>query len=197
MKISFNYLSQKKWDNITSNYNSTRIERLGSVSVDLIKSSNSQNQRKVYSDTYNFLLDNDNLIDSAEGNVLVNLLSEMEDTNDTSKYIDDIIVNADDRRYTEIIKYIVKLKKPNNSLGYDIANVIYNIEIKGYNANNKKNIISGYNILLNNKDSKEFHSIIVRLKNTLNHDESIRIISQDSGKSRSDIVKLFDEIEMR
>lgn len=84
------------------------------------------------------MLDNDNLIDSAEGNVLVNLLSEMEDTNDTSKYIDDIIVNADDRRYTEIIKYIVKLKKPNNSLGYDIANVIYNIEIKGYNANNKK-----------------------------------------------------------
>lgn len=197
LKISFNYLSQKKWDNITSNYNSTRIERLGSVSVDLIKSSNSQNQRKVYSDTYNFLLDNDNLIDSAEGNVLVNLLSEMEDTNDTSKYIDDIIVNADDRRYTEIIKYIVKLKKPNNSLGYDIANVIYNIEIKGYNSNNKKNIVSGYNILLNNKDNKEFHSIIVRLKNTLNHDESIRIISQDIGKSRSDIVKLFDEIETR
>ncbi|RHA81599.1 hypothetical protein DW918_02710, partial [Eubacterium ventriosum] len=67
-------------------------------------------------------------------------------------------------------------------------------------------------ILLNNKDNKEFHSIIVRLKNTLNHDESIRIvrlkntlnhdesiriISQDIGKSRSDIVKLFDEIEMR
>ena len=81
--------------------------------------------------------------------------------------------------------------------GYDIANVIYNIEIKGYNSNNKKNIVSGYNILLNNKDNKEFHSIIVRLKNTLNHDESIRIISQDIGKSRSDIVKLFDEIEMR
>ena len=38
--------------------------------------------------------------------------------------------------------------------------MIYNIEIKGYNSNNKKNIVSGYNILLNNKDNKEFHSII-------------------------------------
>ena len=86
---------------------------------------------------------------------------------------------------------------PDNSLGYDISKVIYDIEIKGYNSNNEKNIISGYNILVKNKDNKEFHSIIVRLKNTLNHDEAIDIISSNSEKTRSEIIELFDQIEMR
>lgn len=197
LRLSLNYLSQRKWDSIIASYNSTQIERLGSVSEDLIESARTQNESKVYEDTYKFLLDNDNLIDSAEGNVLINLLDKMDDSIDISGYIDDIIINADDRRYGEIIKNMMKLKEPDNSLGYDISKVIYDIEIKGYNSNNEKNIISGYNILVKNKDNKEFHSIIVRLKNTLNHDEAIDIISSNSEKTRSEIIELFDQIEMR
>lgn len=197
LRLSLNYLSQRKWDSIIASYNSTQIERLGSVSEDLIESARTQNESKVYEDTYKFLLDNDNLIDSAEGNVLINLLDKMDDSIDISGYIDDIIINADDRRYGEIIKNMMKLKEPDNSLGYDISKVIYDIEIKGYNSNNEKNIISGYNILVKNKDNKEFHSIIVRLKNTLNHDEAIDVISSNSEKTRSEIIELFDQIEMR
>lgn len=197
LRLSLNYLSQRKWDSIVETYNSTQIERLGSVSADLIESSRTQNESKVYEDTYKFLLDNDNLIDSAEGSVLINLLDKMDDSIDISGYIDDIIINADDRRYSDIIKNIVKLKEPDQSLGYDISKAIYDIEIKGYSSNNEKNIISGYNILVNNKDNKEFHSIIVRLKNTLNHDEAINIISNYTEKTRSEIIEFFDEIEMR
>lgn len=197
LRLSLNYLSQRKWDSIVETYNSTQIERLGSVSADLIESARTQNESKVYEDTYKFLLDNDNLIDSAEGSVLINLLDKMDDSIDISGYIDDIIINADDRRYSDIIKNIVKLKEPDQSLGYDISKAIYDIEIKGYSSNNEKNIISGYNILVNNKDNKEFHSIIVRLKNTLNHDEAINIISNYTEKTRSEIIEFFDEIEMR
>lgn len=197
LRLSFNYLSQRKWDSITSNYNSTQIERLGSVSEDLIQASNSQNQSKVYESTYKFLLENDNLIDSAEGNVLINLLEKLDESMDTSEYIDNLIKNADDRRYGEIIKNIVKLRPQKQCLGYSISKAIYDIELKGYNVQNKENILFGYNLLIKNKDNKEFHSIIVRLKNTLNHDEAVRIISEDTGKTRSEVMQLLDEIETR
>lgn len=197
LRLSLNYLSQKKWDSIIETYNSTQIERLGSVCEDLIESARVQNENKVFENTYNFLLSNDNMIDSAEGDVLINLLDKMDDSIDKSGYIDDIIINADDRRYSEIIKNMIKLEDPKNSLGYDISKVIFDIEIKGDSSKNESNIISGYNILVENKDNKEFHSIIVRLKNTLNHDEAINIISNNLGITRGEIIEFFDEIEMR
>ena len=197
LRLSLNYLSQKKWDSITKTYNSTQIERLGSVSKDLLESSGEQNKSKVYENTYNFLLANDDLIDSAEGNVLINLLDEIDDTSDVSGYVDSIIINADDRRYGEIIKNIVKLKVKNKSLGYDISKAIYDIEIKGYNSNNENSIMAGFDLLEKNKNNKKFKSIIDRLKNTLNHDESISVISRKKKKSRGDIIKFFNDMEKR
>ena len=197
LRLSLNYLSQKKWDSITKTYNSTQIERLGSVSKDLLESSGEQNKSKVYENTYNFLLANDDLIDSAEGNVLINLLDEIDDTSDVSGYVDSIIINADDRRYGEIIKNIVKLKVKNKSLGYDISKAIYDIEIKGYNSNNENSIMEGFDLLEKNKNNKRFKSIIDRLKNTLNHDESISVISRKKKKSRGDIIKFFNDMEKR
>lgn len=197
LRISLNYLSQKKWDKLVATYNSTQIERLGSVAEDLIDSSNIKNQTVIYENTYKFLCENDNLIDAAEGSVLVNLLDKMDESIDISNYVDEIIVNADDRRYGEIIKQIVKLSPNGKCLGYEISKAIYDIEIKGYNSQNAKSVMDGYGILVNNSENKEFHSVIVRLKNTLNHDDAINIISEETGKSRTEIREFFDGIELR
>lgn len=192
--VSYNYLSQKKWEAIKENYNGTKIERLGTIGNDLIQSTPEIQRGKVYEDAYNFLLNNDGMIDSAEATVLVSMLESISDKRKLSDYINDIVKNADERRYGDIVKEIFKLDPGEDCIGYNISEAIYNIEMYGYNDDNIDNIMNGYELLQKYRDNNEFHSIIVRLKNTLNHDDVIKMISRENGKTRIEIKEEFESI---
>ena len=192
--LSYNNLSQKKWEAIKQDYNSTKIERLGLIGNDLIQSTPQLGRGKVYEDAYQFLLSNDGMIDSAEATVLVSMLESINDEDQLSQYINDIVKNADERRYGDIVKEIFKLDPGDNCIGYNISAAIYGIEMYGYNQDNIDNIMKGHNLLKKYKGEEEFHAIIVRLRNTLNHDEVINMISEQTGETRIEIKEKFEKI---
>ena len=135
------------------------------------------------------------MIDSAEATVLVSMLENVSDKRKLSNYINDIVKNADERRYGDIVKEIFKLDPGEDCIGYNISEAIYNIEMYGYNADNIDNIMKGYELLQKYRENNEFHSIIVRLKNTLNHDDVIKMISGENGKTRIEIKEEFESIQ--
>jgi serine/threonine protein kinase len=195
--ISLNYLSQKKWNALVNNYNATQIEKLGKTANDLMSSTPSGGKGRVYENTVEFLMKNDGVIDSAEAKILVDLLEQIESKESLTKYINQLIQNADDRRYGDISTEIVRLEPGDNCIGYNIAAAIYNVEVNGNKQKNTKNIINSYEVLNKYKDNNDFKSIVIRLKNTLDHDDIIGIISNEIGVSRSELRLLFDGIETR
>ncbi|MEE1304825.1 MAG: protein kinase [Agathobacter sp.] len=193
--LSVNVLAQKKWDQIQENYNSTKVEKLGGITKELIESSAVIQRAGVYEEVYEFLLEDDGYIDSAEASILVNLLDSISNKDDLSKYIDELLLHSDERRYGEIAKEIVRLDPGQDCVGYNIAEAIYNIELYSHLGENRINIVNGFKVLEKYKDKEKFAPILVRLKNTLDHDTTISVLQDELDISRVEIKELFQEID--
>lgn len=173
------YFSSKKWDNMIATYNGMQIDRFKTVTDDYMKVSPDTKKQTIYEETANFLYNDDSLIDYSEAKALVVLLENINDQSSLTRYIDDILTRADERRYGDIFAEIVKLQPDNPSEGYIMAEAVYNIERVTNSQKNTESIISGYEILKRNEKNQKFKSIVIRLKNTLNHDDKIKQIVND------------------
>jgi len=99
-----------------------------------------------------------------------------------------IMQNANPQEFRGISIEIIKLESVKDSIGYELAAAIYNVEV------GRTNITEAYEILISHQENIKFRNAVVKLKNVLDNDENIRIISEEMGISRSIIKNNFQNI---
>ncbi len=181
-------IAEDKWDNLTSNYNVTQFHKLETIASDLMKTVPTGRFNETYTMIAKFTYE-DGDISSQEASLLVSLFVNTANEKYQCEYIDEIMQNANIKDFKEISTEIIKLNINNTCIGYELATAIYNAEV------GKTEILSAYDTLKNCKDNAEFKNAIIKLKNVLDNDETIRIISEYEGVARSEVQTFFFDIK--
>lgn len=182
-------MAQRKWDNITSNYNSTQFHRLEENANDLIDTAPSNQVSDIYDKIAIFTYKDDD-ISEYEATMLVELLQKVNNKSQLPKHIDEIMQYADAKKFKEISREIVKFEEVSNSIGYELAQAIFNVEI------GKTGILEAYQTLQTYQGNKEFSNAIIKLKNVLDNDKNIKMISDSEGVTRQEIQDFFKSIAL-
>lgn len=177
-------IAEDKWDSLTADYNVTQFYKLETIANDLIKTAPNGKTDDTYSKIAAFTY-SDGDIDEQEAAMLVDLLGKMSNSEYMCRYIDELMQNANTKNFKEISTDIVKLNTEYNCAGYELAKAIYNTEV------GKTEIIGSYETLKKYKDDHAFKNAVIKLKNVLDNDESIRMISEHENTTRVEIKKLF------
>ena len=180
-------IAQDKWNNLIVNYNVTQFYKLETIASDLMKTAPNGKANDTYSMISAFTY-SDGDIDEQEAVMLLKFLEDMSDNEHTAEYIDQIMQNANTKNFKEISTGIVKLGAEYDCIGYELAKSIYNVEV------GKAGIIEAYETLTKCKNNSNFKNAVIKLKNVLDNDENIRIISESEGTVRSKIQEFFKEI---
>ena len=122
--------------------------------------------------------------------MLTELLQKIKDPQALPGRIDEIMKHADTRRFREISGAVVELGDVDGSAGYDLAYAIYSTESA------KTGIPEGYETLMEYQDNSEFRSAVVKLKNVLDNDDSIRTIAETCGITRQGVQDFFRTITL-
>ncbi|MCL2078614.1 MAG: protein kinase [Oscillospiraceae bacterium] len=181
-------IAEGKWDNLTSNYNDTQFYKMEEIAGDLIRTVPANRVDATYSKIAAFTYTGGGDISEFEGALLVRLLQQINNASLLPERIDEIMRNANTRRFREISTEIVKLQVTGESIGYDLARAIFNVEV------GKTELVAAYETLIEHQDNIEFRSAVVKLKNVLDNDEAIKTIAADTGRSRPEIQEFFKSV---
>lgn len=182
-------MAQRKWDNITSNYNSTQFNRLEENANDLIDTASLNQVNDIYDKIATFTYKDDD-ISEYEAIMLVELLQKVNNSNQLPRRVDEIMQYADAKKFKEVSKEIVKLGEVHDSIGYELAQAIFNVEV------GKTGILEAYQTLRTYQGNKEFSNAVIKLKNVLDNDKSIKMISDSEGVTRQEIQDFFKSIAL-
>lgn len=173
-------IAREKWDSLTADYNVTQFYKLKTVANDLMETTPSGRMDETYSMIAKFTY-SDGGIDEQEASMLLELLKDMSASEHMGQYIDEIMQYANTKKFKEISTDIVKLGVEYDCVGYELAKAIYNAEV------GKTEIIGAYETLKKHRDDSQFKNAVIKLKNVLDNDESIRMISEHEDTVRSEI----------
>ena len=95
---------------------------------------------------------------------------------------------ANTKNFKEISTGIVKLDSKYDCAGYELATAIYNAEV------GKTEIVNAYEVLKKYMDYDRLKNAVIKLKNVLDNDESIKMISEYEGTVKMEIQKFLDGI---
>jgi len=181
-------IAEGKWDALTSDYNETQFYRLEEVAKDLITTASSGRVDDTYAKIVSFTYRNAGDISEYEAAMLVSLLQQINNNNLLPERIDEIMRNANTKNFRGISTEIIKLDVTGESVGYDLARAIYNVEV------GKTEIVAAYETLQNHEDNAGFRNAVIKLKNVLDADENISIIATELGLSRPEIQSFFKSV---
>ena len=122
--------------------------------------------------------------------MLVELLQKINDNSQLPSRVDEIIQHGNTRAFKEISTEIVKLGNVNDSIGYELAQAIFNVEV------GQIGIVDAYQTLQAYQDNEQFHNAVIKLRNVLDNDENIKIISENLGITRQEIQDFFKSIAL-
>jgi serine/threonine protein kinase len=188
-RFSAFYIAEGKWNALTSSYNETQFYRLEEIAEDLIAAAPPSSVDDTYTKIAEFTY-KDGDISEYEATMLIDLLRQVNNDNLLSQRVDEIMRNANTRKFKEISAEIIKLDVTGESVGYDLAMAIINVEV------GKTEIIAAYQTLIEYQHNVEFHSAVIKLKNVLDNDENIAKIANGTGLSRPEIQSFFISTEM-
>lgn len=180
-------IAQRKWDNITAGYNDTQFYRLEEIAKELIITAPAGQVNTTYEKIAAFTYKG-NEISEYEAVMLAELLQKVNNSSLLPERVDEIMQHADTRKFKEISTEIVKLGEVNDSIGYELAQAIFNVEV------GKTGTLDAYRILQTYQDNREFRNAVIKLKNVLDNDESIKIISESENVTRQQIQNFFKNI---
>ncbi len=180
-------IAENKWETLKSDYNDTQFYQLEEISKDLITTATGNNVNDMYEEIASFTyLDGD--ISEYEAELLVSLLMEVNNQNLLPQRVDEIMQHANARNFKKISTDIISLGNVNNSIGYDLAKAIYNVEVS------KTEIVAAYQTLKEYQNEESYQNAIVKLKNVLDNDEYIDLITKETGINRQEIKEFFKSI---
>lgn len=180
-------IAGEKWKNITEEYNVTKFYKLKSIAEDLMKTAPNNQVEDTYSMIAKFTYADGN-IDVQEAEMLLSLLERMVGSEHMTEYIDEIMQYANTKNFKEISTGIVKLDSKYDCAGYELATAIYNAEV------GKTEIVNAYEVLKKYMDYDRLKNAVIKLKNVLDNDESIKMISEYEGTVKMEIQKFLDGI---
>lgn len=180
-------IAQRKWDSITINYNDTQFYRLEEVAKELITTAPAGQANSIYDEIAAFTYKG-NDISEYEAAMLAELLQKVNNSNLLPKRVDEIMQHADARKFKEVSTEIVRLGRVHDSIGYELAQAIFNVEV------GKTGIIDAYRVLQDYQDNKEFRNAVIKLRNVLDNDENIKAISESENLSRQQVQDFFKNI---
>ena len=183
-------VAERKWDDLTANYNDTQLYRLEAIADDLISTAPRNKIDETYESIARFTYQ-DGDISEYEAVMLVRLLAKIGDNSQLPGRIDEIMCNANTRKFKEISIEVVKLDPSGESVGYDLARAIFNAEV------GKTEIADAFETLVLYADETEFLHAVVKLKNVLDNDAYIKVISNSLGLSRPEIQEVFRYISAK
>lgn len=183
-------IARRKWDSITAGYNETQFSRLEEIAYDLLTTAPADRANSIYEKIAAFIRE-DNVISEYEAGMLAELLQSLDDHSQLPEYVDEIMQYADARRFREISAEIVRLGKVDDSIGFELAEAIVNVEV------GKTGIPEAYKVLQTYEDNREFGNAVIKLKNVLDSDENIRIISESEGITRQEVQAFFKKIALQ
>jgi serine/threonine protein kinase len=183
-------IADNRWDDITSGYNDTQFYKLEETAEDLISAAPANQvdatYEKIAGFTYSDKSGDD--ISEYEASLLVGLLEQVNNSDKLPGRVDEIMKHANTRKFKDISSEIIKLPVAGGSVGYDLAGAIFNVEVA------KTDIMSAYETLNEYQDNTEFRNAVVKLKNVLDNDENIKIISDSTGLTRAEIQEFFKSV---
>jgi len=180
-------IANGKWDNLTATYNDTQFYRLEEIANNLIDTAGGNQVDSTYDKIAAFTYAG-NDISEYEGAMLVGLLQKVKNGGLLPQRVDEIMKNANTRRFKEISTAIVKFEEVPNSIGFDLAQAIFNVEV------GKTGVVEAYDTLEKYQDNKEFCNALIKLKNVLDNDESIKIIADSKNVTRQDVQNFLKSI---
>lgn len=183
-------IAQRKWDNITVNYNDTQFYRLEEIANDLITTAPAGQVNNTYDKIAAFTYKG-NDISEYEAVMLTGLLQKVNNNSRLPERVDEIMQFANTRKFKEISTEIVKLGEISGSIGYELALAIYNVEV------GKTGIVEAYRILQTYQDNKEFNHAVIKLKNVLDNDETIKTIADSENITRQEVQNFLKNITLQ
>lgn len=180
-------IAENKWESLKANYNDTQFYQLEEIANDMITTATGNRVNETYAEIAAFTYQ-DGDISEYEAELLVSLLVEVNNQNLLPQRVDEIMQHANTRKFKEISTDIISLGSVNNSIGYDLAKAIYNVEV------GKTDIVSAYETLKEYQYEEDYHNAVVKLKNVLDNDEYITLIAEETGEIRQDIKEFFKSI---
>ncbi|MDR2492356.1 MAG: protein kinase [Coriobacteriales bacterium] len=183
-------IAEGKWDALTANYNETQFYRLEETANDLLDAAPPNSADGIYTQIARFTY-SDGDISEYEAAMLVSLLRKVNNNSLLPQRVDEIMQKANTRKFKEISTEIVKLNVTGDSIGYNLARAIVNVEV------GKTEIVAAYQTLMEYQDNTEFRSAVVKLKNVLDNDGTIAKIAQGTGQNRTEIQSFFAGIETK
>lgn len=183
-------IAENKWDALTVEYNETQFYKMEEVARDMVATAPLNMLDATYDRVADFTYKNDD-ISEYEAGLLVELMGTANSARLMPERVDEIMKNANSRKLREVSTEIIKLGHVDNSIGYDLAEAIYNAEVA------KKEIPAAYEILKRYRNAKEFNYAVVKLKNVLDNDEYITQISASTGETPQEIKQYFKRIVLK
>ena len=180
-------IASGKWDDLTATYNDTQFYRMEEIANDLIDTAVGNQIDSTYEKIAAFTYKG-NDISEYEAAMLVELLQKVNNGSLIPQRVDEIMKNANTRRFKEISTSIIKLGTVDGSVGYELAQAIFNAEV------GKTGIVEAYDTLQTYQDNKEFRNAVIKLKNILDNDASIKTIADNKGLTRQDIQNFLKTI---
>lgn len=178
--VSAFHISQRKWDIITVSYNDTQFYRLEEIAKDLIATAPAGQINGIYDKIAAFTYKN-NDISEYEAGMLVELLKAVNNSSRIAERVDEIMQHANTRKFKEISTEIMKLGAIENSIGYELAQAIFNVEV------GKTGIVDAYWVMQAYQGNKDFRNAVIKLKNVLDNDEYIKIIAESENVTRQEV----------
>lgn len=183
------HIAQRKWENITYHYNDTQFYRLEEIANDLIITAPPNQINSTYEKIAAFTY-RGNDISEYEAVMLTELLQKVDNSSRLAERVDEIMQHANTKKFKEISTDIVRLGTVNDSIGYELAQAIFNVEV------GKTGIVDAYHTLQAYRDNREFKNAVIKLKNVLDNDEYIKLISDSEGVIRQEIQEFFKNITL-
>lgn len=182
LKFSGSYFAQRKIDSITSNYYPAILDRLESAAIEKILTSNESEKHSLYNTVYD-LLKNDNTktenednydskidLRSDETDVLVNLLTNMDDDEFVADAIDQMLLDVNDDDLSKTAKDIVMEIHDCDSIGYTLAEQLHN-------AQSGVDLSFCYSTLTEHSSNSQFGKLVQRLAKALDTYDIIQKIA--------------------
>ena len=180
-------VAMDKWKSLVSGYNVTQFYKLDTLSMDLIKTAPGGRQDSTYKMISGFTYE-DGDIDDKEAGLLVKLLKKMEGSEQLNAHIDEIMQQGNPKNFKEITSEIMTIEPATESDGYKIAKAIYNAEV------GKTGYTEAFEVLDRYREDGRFRNAVIKLRNVLDNDETIRLLAEDRGVERSEIQQYLAEI---
>jgi hypothetical protein len=181
-------IAQASWKELVSDYNETLFYRLEQVSRDLISTAPANVIGETYDNIARFTYADEGEITEYEAELLVDLLSQIDQEDILSMRIDEIMKYASAKRFKEISTSVLMLELTGESVGYDLAKAIFDVEV------GKTQIASAYQTLERYQDNVEFYNAVIKLKNVLDNDENIGIIAEELDLTRIQVQEFLKNI---